>query len=269
MVRSRQIFFLASLLLAPALTACVSSGEPMSARLSGNIDAEGSIDAMGGDQANADAASLGGRITNINATSGSDEPSGRFDADAQQAESKGEYRRAERLYKEALVIAESNKGSNHPHVAKIRMALANLYYEQDKLTQAEQFYRHAIQILHDAYGEHDHRYASALNNLAAVLYLQERYSDADALYNRALKIFRSKLGPNHPYVGQTLTNLGKLYHARYKNLGARPTTRPSNDAKAHQAVSRISDAPPSAPKPVVSDGEESPKPAAAAIRRCI
>ncbi len=99
MIRSRQIFFLASLLLAPALTACVSSGEPMSARLSGNIDAEGSIEAMGGDQANADAASHDGRHAKFNATSDPDEPSGRFDADAQQAESKGEYRRAERLYK--------------------------------------------------------------------------------------------------------------------------------------------------------------------------
>lgn len=154
------------------------------------------------------------------ASSNSDEPSDRLDADANRVGSKGGYRKAERLYKEALVIAVINKGSNHPRVAEIRMALANLNYKQNKLAEAEQFYRDAIKILQSAYGDADHRYASALNNLAAVLYHQRRYSDAEALYDRALKIFRSELGPNHPHVGQTLTNLAKLYQARFEYGGA-------------------------------------------------
>ena len=63
-----------------------------------------------------------------------------------RSEAKGEYRQAERMYKEALAIAESNKGRNHPRVAEIRMALANLYYKQGKLAESERSFRLAIKI---------------------------------------------------------------------------------------------------------------------------
>ena len=236
MISSRRISIFSALLLGSALTACGSSSDSRNTANSARSEYPRQMEAAsnGYDNVNYEVGdpvavepSVGARTVISSMESAPADTSVRG---ANRVQAEAEFREAERNFKEALAIAESNEGPNHPRAAKIQMALAQLNYKQGRWTEAEQFFRRAIKTLQQTFGDDDPRYARALNNLAAVLYRQDRHADAESLYKRALEIFRSQLGANHPYVGQTLTNLGKLHQARFA-YGGEAARRRSDDPK--------------------------------------
>ena len=87
------------------------------------------------------------------------------DARAAALLEKGEYRQAEAVAGQAVVLAEKN-GAAYPDVANCLARLAEACDEQLKHTQAEPLYQRALKITEEACGPNHPAVATCLINLA-------------------------------------------------------------------------------------------------------
>lgn len=121
---------------------------------------------------------------------------------------------AEAAAQQALVVAESTLGPEHPNVAASLNSLARLHKSLGRHAQAEQHYRRALAIYEKALGPEHPYVATTLNNLAQLYDDKGQYAQAEALYLRSLSIREKVLGPEHPAVAGSLSNLGLLYETK-------------------------------------------------------
>ncbi|MEW6266094.1 MAG: CHAT domain-containing tetratricopeptide repeat protein [Thermodesulfobacteriota bacterium] len=128
---------------------------------------------------------------------------------------KGQYSQAIPQAREALAVAEKDKGPDHLEVAAALNLLALLYYEMGDYDQAEPLLLRAVRIREKALGPKDLQVAVSLNNLALVYDAKGDFAQAEPLYRRALEIREKELEPDHPDIAVSLNNLAGLYY----NLG--------------------------------------------------
>lgn len=95
---------------------------------------------------------------------------------------------SEEALRREIASAESALGPNHPDVAEMAAALANLYQSQQRYGEAEALYNRALTIRERALGRNHPEVAQTLNQLAGLYRAQGRTSEADELSRRASSI---------------------------------------------------------------------------------
>ncbi|KAB8317421.1 tetratricopeptide repeat protein [Tolypothrix campylonemoides VB511288] len=135
---------------------------------------------------------------------------------------KGEYGKAEPLWKQALQICLKVLGEEHPDTATSLNNLAALYDSQGRYDEAESLYNQALQICLKVLGAEHPNTATSLNNLAFLYQSQGRYDEAEPLYNQALQICLKVLGAEHPDTATSLNNLALLYQSQGRYNEAEP-----------------------------------------------
>ena len=135
------------------------------------------------------------------------------------------HRKAEPLYRRALVIYEAAHGPDHPEVARALNNLALLLRATNRLTSAEPLLRRALTIKEATYGPEHPEVAVSLSNLAELLHDTNRLAEAEPLHRRALAIAEAAYGPEHPAVAIHLSNLAGLLQATNRLAEAEPLFR--------------------------------------------
>ncbi len=123
----------------------------------------------------------------------------------------GNYKEAEKLYLEALIIRKNILGESNIDYSKTLNNLGILYKEMGDYKAAERLYKQALEIRKKALGENHTEYASSLNNLGVLYKIMGDYKDAELLYKQALEIKKKALGENHTEYASSLINIGILY----------------------------------------------------------
>ena len=100
----------------------------------------------------------------------------------------GNYARAVVVAKQALEVAQTNVGPDHPDVASSLNNLALIYHTQGGYAKAEPLYKRSLAIREKALGPDHPDVANSLNNLAKLYRDTGRMNDAEKLEARAKKI---------------------------------------------------------------------------------
>ena len=124
---------------------------------------------------------------------------------------KGEYKKAEGLYKKDLLIREKVLGEGHKSTATSYNSLAGVYKNQGKHKEAEELYKKALLIREKVLGTEHPSTAISYNNLAGFYHNQEKYKISLSYYCKAYKIFVSKLGVKHPRTQTVYDNMEITY----------------------------------------------------------
>ena len=126
-------------------------------------------------------------------------------------QAKGDYAKAEPLYRSALEINKRALGESHPNCATILNNLGTLYQATGEYAKAEACVLSALEIDKRALGEGHPEYAQRLNNLAVLYEAMGQYAKAEPLFRQAVEIYQRALGENHPAYAGSLSNLAMLY----------------------------------------------------------
>ncbi len=127
---------------------------------------------------------------------------------------KGEYKNAERLFREGLSTRREFLGNQHVEVAESLFGLgAVLFYEGD-YAGAEPPYREALSIRRGLLGNDHRATAASLEALGTVLHVKGEFANAEPYYREALEIERRLLGRDHPKTVSCLSNLAALLHEK-------------------------------------------------------
>ena len=134
--------------------------------------------------------------------------------------SQGKYSEATSIAIQALALAESKSGPDHPDVGTSLNNLAALYRVQGRIAEAEPLYYRALAIREKTLGPDHPEVGESLNNLALFYVKQGRYTEAEPIYKRSLTIFLKAFGPRHSSVGTSLNNLAELYRDQGRHVEA-------------------------------------------------
>jgi tetratricopeptide (TPR) repeat protein len=127
------------------------------------------------------------------------------------------YVEAEQNYRDAIAIAETALGKEHPETAKAYLNLATFYQIRRRDRGAEQLYRRAIEILEPVYGKDHALVLVARNELADVFRAQGRYIESERLGGASLALLEDKLGLRDPRVLRALANQERLLASTKRN----------------------------------------------------
>jgi CHAT domain-containing protein/Tfp pilus assembly protein PilF len=133
---------------------------------------------------------------------------------------RGDYVRAEPLYRRALAIREKALGPQHPEVAASLSNLALLHADRGEYAEAEPLYVRALDITEKALGLEHPDVVYPLFNLARLYSSKGNYTKAEPLFRRALKINEKAWGPEHPIVAAILNALAIIYSSRGEHARA-------------------------------------------------
>ena len=125
--------------------------------------------------------------------------------------SKGEYKKSESFYLQAMEIRRKTLGEEHSDFAASLNNLGILYKNTGNYAAAEQMSRKAIEIWRKTLGEEHANFGTSLNNLGILYVNMGNYAAAEPLYRQSLEIWRKALGAEHPRIAISLNNLGNLF----------------------------------------------------------
>ncbi|MFQ4139809.1 tetratricopeptide repeat protein [Nodosilinea sp. PGN35] len=126
------------------------------------------------------------------------------------------------LAEQALNLAETDQGPDHPATAIALNNLAFLYDTAGRHGEAEPLYQRAMAIDAETLAADDLDLALTLNNLAVSYALTGRYDEAEPLAQQALAIRQARLGPDHIDTYNSLINLGFTYQLLGRYSEAEP-----------------------------------------------
>ena len=111
---------------------------------------------------------------------------------------KGDYPKAEELYKKAIAIWTNEvKKMSDPNYAAMLSGLARVYKDEGRYADSEPLYKQALQIREASQGAESPEVAAVLDSLAGLYREQARYADSESLYRRALAIDVKAYGWQH------------------------------------------------------------------------
>jgi tetratricopeptide (TPR) repeat protein len=119
---------------------------------------------------------------------------------------RGEFRRAEPLYREALEIWETAGDPARSDLAASLNGLASLCSKQNRFNEALPLSERAVSIAEASLGPHHPTYALLLNNLASIHISLSQFDRAEWLLKQALETARNTFGEDHPETATILTN---------------------------------------------------------------
>ena len=100
----------------------------------------------------------------------------------------GQYPEAQKISEEAIEVAETTFGKDHPNTATSLNNLAELYRTQGKYAEAEPLYKRALSIWEKALGENHPKVATVLENMSALYKKMGKEAVAKVLEERAKRI---------------------------------------------------------------------------------
>lgn len=124
------------------------------------------------------------------------------------------YKKAEDMYKQAIVVLEENKSGESISMALVLNNLASIYDKQGRFSEAEQFYRRAISMGEKAVGAKEVGLALGWNNLAQLLLTFGRYDESEKAIKRCDALFDNAKKKNSLNYAILLCNKGYLQEAR-------------------------------------------------------
>jgi CHAT domain-containing protein/tetratricopeptide (TPR) repeat protein len=125
---------------------------------------------------------------------------------------KGQLAEAVKPYEQAVALAPSAFGAEHPTTGDLQNSLGVLYQELGQYDKAEPLLRSSLRLWEARLPANDLRLAQGLNNLAELYRRMGRYAEAEPLYRRSLKI-KEAHDPKNPSLALGLNNLALLYQA--------------------------------------------------------
>lgn len=134
----------------------------------------------------------------------------------------GKYAEGTRVAQEALRLAETTFGPQHPAVATSQNNLAEFYVAQGQYEDAEVLYQHALRSMEKAFGPESPHLAVTLKNLAGLYIVRGDYASAEAAIRRAVDIEQKALGPEHPTLARSLSTLAAAYAVQGNYAAAEP-----------------------------------------------
>jgi len=133
---------------------------------------------------------------------------------------RGDYAKAEPLFKKALSIVKRALGSRHLETATCLSQLGSLLLDQGNLDSAERFLRQALEIAEKVCGVNHQDTCSHLNQLGSLLLVKNNLVASEDLLSKALWIAKRVYGSSHPSTGTSLHNLASVLHKMENYLGA-------------------------------------------------
>ncbi|MBD2606320.1 tetratricopeptide repeat protein [Scytonema hofmannii FACHB-248] len=130
----------------------------------------------------------------------------------------GKYTQAVILATQALELARSSYGNEHPDVFTSLNNLALISQAQGRYEEAESLYEQALNLVQGLLGDENAVVAQTLNNLGSLYHAQGRYREAELLLEQALSMRRRFLEDEDLDVAESLNNLASLYsvQGRYR-----------------------------------------------------
>lgn len=125
------------------------------------------------------------------------------------------YRDAEVLFRDVLVITESNQLGEEKMLSVINSIAACLSHQKN-FPEAEKYYSKAQQLILKESGEESMQNADVLCNIGAVQLSQDNYDDAENAFAKALTIYESNYGPDHEKVVNLQEHLSEIRQLIYQ-----------------------------------------------------
>ena len=119
-------------------------------------------------------------------------------------------RKAESLYRKALVFSKDLPSADSVTTATIYLDLGLMYAEQDLLKDAETAYVQAIAKFQNAEGSARTGLGFSNLNLAQIYEAQNKFVEAEPLYQRAIAAFEEASGPNSANLANALDSYAGL-----------------------------------------------------------
>ena len=133
---------------------------------------------------------------------------------------RGDYRQAERLYREALAMKQGLPDAQDVDLAKTISNLATSLLYLGDYREAEGLYRRALEMRRGENRPDHPSVANTLHNLGVLYYTVGDLSRSEPLLQEALAIREHTYGLENTRVASALTSLGRLLHARGKHAEA-------------------------------------------------
>jgi tetratricopeptide (TPR) repeat protein len=130
------------------------------------------------------------------------------------------FEEAERVYRRALQILESEFGEGAVETAVIYHNLGGLEHSRGNFAAGEPLGRKAYEIHLAAYGEEDDRTMADAVAWGGLLDGLGRQAESLPIYQRALCYYEVRFGAEHFEIAATLNNLGMAYAALGRNAEA-------------------------------------------------
>jgi len=142
--------------------------------------------------------------------------------EADELYSKGEYKRATEVGKQALELAEKALGPDNIDVAVVLNRLSRSYIAQGQFAEAETLVKRSLDIREKALGPDHPDVAANLGALAELYCAQDRSPEAEPLFKRSLAILEKAFGPDDPKGDLALESLAHLYNSQHRYAEAGP-----------------------------------------------
>jgi tetratricopeptide (TPR) repeat protein len=133
-----------------------------------------------------------------------------FDAAGRYLDSRGDYRAAEPLFRDAIAIGERTHGGDHRDIAFALHNLALVCLHSSRREEADQLIARAIPMIESTLDRNDAEAVAQLNILANLLSLVGRKREAEALYREAIAMTEERDGLEHEDLAGLLNNLANL-----------------------------------------------------------
>jgi len=127
-------------------------------------------------------------------------------------ERQGNFKEAERLFKQELEYQQKTLGTDHLRIAEILERLGWTYEKAGRYKESTAVYKQALDIRKRAFNpdQPDQTYYSP-RNLVLAYERQGKYREAEALLMEGRDFLEKYLGPDHPQVGMSLFSLANFY----------------------------------------------------------
>lgn len=109
---------------------------------------------------------------------------------------KGDFDKAEPLYKEGIKVSRQNLGKKHPTYARNLSNLAVLYRQKGMFDKAIEMFSEVAEIRREVLGEKHLEYAKSLKEIADLYYVSKNYVKAEPLYVEVNRIFLDQINKN-------------------------------------------------------------------------
>ena len=134
----------------------------------------------------------------------------------------GLYRKAERLYSEALRLGRQTAGPGSSEVGKEMISLAEALSRQARFAEAERLDRDAVQLLRRLPGSDEVTVAKGLVGLAWALHSQANSAEAEAIARESVAMYRRMPRPPDRGLSDALDTLGSVRFNKGDYAGAEP-----------------------------------------------
>ncbi|MBI3610875.1 MAG: tetratricopeptide repeat protein [Nitrospirae bacterium] len=125
---------------------------------------------------------------------------------------RGEYQRAETIWKQVESLLAASVGDAHPDYARTLQNIAGLYLTMDEFSKAEALAQKGLDIIRNTLSKNSPEYAYAAGNLAAIFFVCGRRARSKALYSEVIAISEAPNGNIQEAIAETLSALASQCH---------------------------------------------------------